>query len=211
LVEPAIVKLSLIRYNPNRMKNDIQKAIQIIKDGGIVIYPTDTAFGIGCRIDKEESIKRLFHLRRRPETQATPVLTSSIHMLEPFLPIIDQEVITKLVEPYWPGALTIVLPCYPEKISSLVRGGTQTLGIRIPNHLTALSLIEGVGVPIIGTSANFKGHPTPYTFDNLDPELVKLVDYVVPGECYSKLASTVIDVTQKPWKILRQGALELAL
>lgn len=210
-MKPAIVKLSLIRYNPNHMKKYIQEAISILNQGGIIIYPTDTAFGIGCRIDNEDAVKKLFVLRKRPETQATPVLTSSIHMLEQFVHPISEEIITKLINPYWPGGLTIVMPCYPEKVSTLIRGGTETLGVRVPNHLTALSIIEGVGVPIIGTSANFSGQPTPYLFEDLDQELVQLVDYVVPGECSKKQASTVIDVTHSPWKILREGAVHLEL
>ncbi len=186
----------------------IQKAVQILKDGGVVIFPTDTAFGIGCRIDNEESVERLFALRRRPEDKATPVLAASLEMLEPFTQPVSQDVIDKLIAPHWPGGLTIVLPCKSEKIPALVRKG-DTLGVRVPNHLTTLEIINGVGVPIIGSSANFPKHQTPYTFEALDPELVRLVDYVVPGETFTKEASTVISVVETPWKILRQGAVQV--
>src|ERR1700734_3609274 len=124
--------------------DDIKKAVQILKDGGIVIFPTDTAFGIGCRLDDGKAIKRLFTLRKRPETQATPVLVSNIHMAEEYLQQIPQEVIEKLVKPYWPGALTIVLKSKTDKIPVLVRGGGENLGVRMPDHPTALSLIDGV-------------------------------------------------------------------
>lgn len=193
------------------MNKHVQEAVQILKQGGIVIYPTDTAFGIGCRIDNPSAVERLFQLRRRPPVKATPVLAASLHMLEPFIKPLPQDVISKLIEPHWPGGLTIVLSCYPEKIPDLIRGGTETLGVRIPNHLVTLSMIEGVGVPIIGTSANFSGGKTPYTYEDLDPELIKLVDFVVPGECYAKQSSTVIDVTQHPWKVLREGAVKITV
>ncbi len=183
----------------------VQKAVRIIKDGGVVIFPTDTAFGIGCRIDNEESVKRLFALRRRPEDKATPVLAASLEMLEPYIEPVSPDVITKLISPHWPGGLTIVLRCKTDKIPSLVRKD-NTLGVRVPNHLTTLEIINGVGVPILGSSANFPGEKTPYAFEDLDPELVKLVDYVVPGETFTKEASTVISVVDDPWKILRQGA-----
>jgi L-threonylcarbamoyladenylate synthase len=186
--------------------NDIQQAIKIVKQGGIVIFPTDTAFGIGCRMDDEEAVKRLFSIRKRPETQATSVLISDLKMAEPYLEQVSNEVIEQLMKPHWPGGLTIVLPCKVEEVSNLIRGGSKTLGVRVPDHLTTLELINGVGVPILGPSANFSGGKTPYSFEELDPELKKLVDYVVPGECHSKLASTVIDCTVEPWKILRQGA-----
>jgi L-threonylcarbamoyladenylate synthase len=189
--------------------DDVAKAIQILKDGGVVIFPTDTAFGIGCRIDDEKAIRRLFRIRKRPETQATPVLVSSLHMAQPYLASVPQDVINKLMEPYWPGALTIVLRCKTDVVPSLVRGGTDTLGIRVPNHLTTLALIDGVGVPLLGPSANFHGEKTPYIFEDLDKDLVKQVDYVVPGECHVKQASTVIDCTVSPWKILRLGAVKI--
>lgn len=183
-----------------------QKAITILQQGGIVIYPTDTAFGIGCRIDDEAAVKRLFTIRRRPETQATPVLISSLEMAKDFLQPVPQEVIEKLIEPYWPGGLTVILRCKTDKVPALVRGGKEMHGVRIPNHKTTLEIIKGVGVPILGPSANFHGEPTPFRFEDLDPELIKLVDYVVPGECHQKEASTVIDTTVSPWKIIRQGA-----
>lgn len=191
------------------MNSDVQQAIAILKQGGIVIFPTDTAFGIGCRIDDEEAVKRLFTLRKRPETKATPVLVSSLKMAENYLEPVAADIIEKLIKPYWPGALTIVLSATTENLSSLVRGGTNTLGLRVPDHLTTLEIINGVGLPIIGTSANFSGEKTPFAFEDLDTELVKLVDYVVSGVCHQKQASTVIDCSVTPWKILRQGAITL--
>ncbi|MGI8420441.1 MAG: L-threonylcarbamoyladenylate synthase [Candidatus Levyibacteriota bacterium] len=187
----------------------VVKASKILKDGGIVIFPTDTAFGIGCRVDDEEAVKRLFQLRRRPKTQATPVLISSLRMAEDFLLPVPKDVLDKLIEPYWPGALTIILYCKTEKVPELVRGGRSMHGVRIPDHMTTLALIDEVGTPILGPSANFHGGKTPFIFADLDPELVKLVDYVIPGECYQKEASTVIDTTVIPWQIVRQGAVTI--
>lgn len=189
--------------------DDVRKAIVVLKQGGVVIFPTDTAFGIGCRIDDEKAIKRLFTIRKRPETQATPVLVSSLHMAQEYLKAVPEKVIKKLMELHWPGALTIVLPCLDEKVPLLVRGGTDTLGIRVPNHLTTLELINGAGVPLLGPSANFHGEATPYEFTDLNKELISQVDFVISGECHVKQASTVIDCTQNPWKILRQGAVKI--
>ncbi|HWY79120.1 MAG TPA: L-threonylcarbamoyladenylate synthase [Candidatus Sulfotelmatobacter sp.] len=189
--------------------DDITKAIHIIKNGGIVIFPTDTAFGMGCRIDDEAAVRRLFTIRKRAETKAVPVLVSSLSMAQQYLQEVSTEVIERLVKPYWPGALTIVLPCRTEKVTSLVRGGTKTLGVRMPDHLTTLALINGVGIPMVGTSANFAGEKTPYTFEDIDKKLITLVDFVVPGECHTRLSSTVIDCTNEPWKILRQGAVKV--
>lgn len=189
--------------------DDVKKAVEILENGGIVIFPTDTAFGIGCRIDDEEAIKRLFTIRKRPETKAVPVLVSDLHMARKYLKPVPQEVIEKLITPYWPGALTIVLPCNTKKIPTLARGGGDTVGLRVPDHITTLGILNGLGVPVIGTSANFAGEKTPYTFADLNSELVKKVDFVVHGVCRVQEASTVIDCTVKPWKVLRHGAVVL--
>jgi L-threonylcarbamoyladenylate synthase len=193
------------------MEEIVQQAVKVFNQGGIVIFPTDTAFGIGCRIDNEESIKRLFEIRKRPQTQATPVLVDGLVMAQAFLQPISQEVIEKLIKPFWPGALTIVLPSKIEKVPDLARGGGDTLGVRMPNHSTALEIIKQVGVPILGPSANLHGEKTPYEFKDLDNELIKLVDFVVEGECQTKQTSTVIDCAVHPWKILRQGAIRIEL
>lgn len=193
------------------MNDSINKAVKVLNEGGIVIFPTDTAFGIGCRIDRKDSIQKLFQLRKRPQSQATPVLVDSISMAQMYWKHIPEDVEQKLISKYWPGALTVILECDTQKVPELVRGGTHTLGLRQPNSETILNIISHVGVPILAPSANFHGEKTPYSLDELDEELVNLVDYVVPGECTLKQASTVIDCTQTPWEILRNGAIKLEL
>jgi L-threonylcarbamoyladenylate synthase len=182
-----------------------KEAIKILKDGGIIIYPTDTAFGIGCRIDNHVGVDRLFALRRRPASQAMPVLVSSVGMALKYLTS-PSDIVRRMMERYWPGGLTIVADCDKNLIYSPIRGGGGTVGLRMPNHETALGLISGVGVPILGPSANFHGEPTPYRTEDLDQALVALVDGVVEGECRLKTASTVVDVTVNPPRVIRQGA-----
>lgn len=190
---------------------EIKKAIQILEEGGTVIFPTDTAFGIGCRIDDEKAVKRLFGIRKRPETQATPVLVDSVEMAQKYLLPIPKDVIDKLIKPYWPGALTIILPCKADKTPKLVRGGGTTLGIRVPNHSTIRQIIKGVGVPILGPSANFHGDKTPFSLSEVNKKLQEQVDFIVGGACEHKLSSTVIDCSKHPWRIIRQGAIDLKL
>lgn len=184
---------------------DIQKAITVLNEGGIIIYPTDTAFGIGCRIDNEEAVDKLFTIRKRPRSQATPVLVSSKDIALSYFENPSQ-VVRRLMDEYWPGALTIVAPAKKNLFYSPIRGGGENIGLRMPNHETALAIISGVGVPILGPSANFHGDPTPYSFSELNEDLMKLADYVVPGECSVKQASTVVDCSVEPFTIIRQGA-----
>lgn len=190
------------------MENDIDQAIQILKDGGIGIFPTDTAFGIGCRIDNESAVSRLFRVRKRPVTQAAPVLVTSIDMAQTYLKPINDDVLN-LMKKYWPGALTIVYPCILEKVSTLVRGGGTTLGVRFPKSDIAIKLIEGVGLPLLGPSANFHAEQTAYKKEDLNLSLIDLVDFVIEGDTTEGNVSTVIDCTQTPWKILREGAVKV--
>lgn len=191
------------------MNDQIQKAVELLKEGGIVIFPTDTAFGIGCRIDNEDSVKRLFKIRNRPINQATPVLVNGLDMALSYLKDVPQDVIEKLINVYWPGALTVVLNCKKDKVPELVRGGGENLGVRMPDSSITLDIIKEINIPILGPSANFHNDKTPYELKDLDKNLIKLVDYVVEGQCKLKMASTVIDCTKKPWEILRKGAVEV--
>lgn len=192
------------------MNNYLKKSASTIKNGGIIIFPTDTAFGIGCRLDDKDAVKRLFKLRRRPEKKPVPVLVDSIETAQKYLSPISNDV-RHLMRSYWPGALTIIYPCLMKKIPPLVYGPGNTLGVRMPDHKLILSLIKKVGVPILGPSANFHGLPTPYKYEDLDENLLKLVDFVLPGVCNKGKVSTVVDCSQKPWRVIRYGAVELFL
>ena len=190
------------------MNTTIQQAITILKEGGIVIFPTDTAFGIGCRIDCKEAVDRLFRIRKRPLTQPTPVLTSSIEQILPYLET-PSDIVRRFMQTHWPGALTIITPCKKELVYSPIRGGGDTIGIRMPDHHDLLDVITKVGVPILGPSANMHGEKTPFHVSELDLALVNLVDYVLPGACKNHDVSTVIDCTKEPYTVVRQGAIRV--
>ena len=188
-----------------KMNDEIKKAINVLQNGGIVLLPTDTVFGICCRIDNKESLGRLFTIKKRDEHQAVPILVSSTDMVQEYVEEVPQGV-EKLMEDYWPGGLTIVLKAKKERVLPLVRGDGDTVGLRIPDLLSTFQIIEQLGVPLVGTSANFHGNPSVTKWKDLDPELVKLVDYVLEEDSLGGVASTVVDCSKNPWKILRQGA-----
>lgn len=194
--------------NDTTNDNVIPSAVEVLLGGGIIIYPTDTAFGIGCRLDRPDAVDRLFAIRRRPLSQATPVLVSSKEMAQEYFQNVSP-IIRLLMDKYWPGALTIVSQCQQEKIYSPVRGGRTTIGLRMPNHVIALAIIKQGGVPILGPSANFHGEATPFFQKDLDHELVKLVNLVVPGESSVHTVSTVVDCTGPSPHIIRQGGVSI--
>lgn len=187
---------------------DIQKTIEILKRGGIVIYPTDTAYGIGCRMDNIESVKRIYDIKKRSYDNALLVLVDSVEMAEKYVEI-PSEVKTKLVDKHWPGGLTIFLKIKKEKVPGIVTASSEILAVRLPDHKEIRHIIHEVGVPIIATSANISGQDTPYQYSDLDKEIVSHVDFVLHGECTYEKESTIIDTTVLPWKIIRLGAVEI--
>lgn len=193
------------------MNNLLSEKIKILQNGGIGIFPTDTVYGIGCRLDNEESLQRLFTIRNRPEEKAVLAVVDSIEMAQKYLLPISQDVRSQLMDRYWPGGLTIVLPCNTEEVPSIARGGGLTLGIRQTNHPILLEVIKALGVPLVAPSANFAGEPTPKTFEEVDRKLLRMVDCAIEGECGGSIASTVIDCSVSPWKILREGAVKIQL
>lgn len=176
----------------------IKKAAQVLKTGGVVIFPTDTVYGIGCRWDFPKSVSRIYQIKGTPKTQTFPILVSSVEQAQKIAKI--SPAAQKLMDKYWPGALTIILSS---------RHRISKIGLRMPDSDLAQNLIVEIGVPIIGTSANLHGKPAVKTSKELDPELIKQVDYVLEGECESGVESTVVDATVNPPKILRQGAVTL--
>lgn len=193
------------------MNNAIQQTIEILKKGGIGIFPTDTVYGIGCRLDDEVALKKLFAIRNRPEEKAVLAVVDSIEMAQEYLLPIPEDVRLQLMDQYWPGGLTIVLPCNTDKVPSVARGGGLTLGVRQTNHPILLEILKELKVPLVAPSANFAGKETPKTFAEVDKDLLALVDCAIDAPCGGDKPSTVIDCSMTPWKILRQGAVEVTL
>lgn len=175
---------------------EINKASEILKKGGIVIFPTDTVYGIGCAWNKLHAIIKI--QRIKGSTQNFPVLVSNISQVHKIAKVNDAAL--NLAHKYWPGGLTIIM----EK-----RGDGKKIGIRMPDSEITRGIIENLGEPIIGTSANFHGEKTPTSYGELNSGLKDLVDYVVIGECKNKIESTVVDTTKHPVKILREGAIKI--
>ena len=190
------------------MSRQIKKAIDVFRDGGIVIFPTDTAIGIGCRIDNVKSARKVFDIKKRNYNNPLLALVSSMEMARNYVPI-PSDVKSKLLDKYWPGGLTVFLKCDLKKVPSIVRSGRDSLAIRLPDHKDIRNIIEEVGVPILATSANFSGGTTPYSISEVDKELLSKADFVLNGKCTFGEQSTIVDCTVEPWKIVREGAVRI--
>lgn len=176
--------------------NDISRAAEVLKKGGVVIFPTDTVYGIGCTVTSklgEARIKRIKHTH-----QQFPVLIDSFQELHKLAVVTGPA--QMLIDKYWPGPLTLLLES---------KHNRQKIGIRMPKDENIRELISKVGSPIFATSANFHTSPTPKTYEELDSKFKELADFVLIGECTEKEESTIVDVTVVPHKIIRLGAAKL--
>ena len=188
--------------------DEIKDSANVVSNGGIIIYPTDTLYGLGADIRNEESLLRIYDIKGRPNDMALPVLVSGWEMVRS----ISSEVNVigeKLAARFWPGQLTLVIRAN-DNLSTILTGGRGTIAVRQPDHWIAQQIIEQVGNPIVGTSANLSGSPDLVEASDLDSELGDLVDRIIT--CGLKpfgVGSTVVDITGEQPKLLRETSISI--
>ncbi|MCE8425113.1 MAG: threonylcarbamoyl-AMP synthase [Candidatus Methanoperedens sp.] len=176
---------------------DIGKAARIIKDGGIVIYPTETVYGIGANIFSEQALGRVFSLKKRKADKPISVAVSNFRMMDDLVYITKRQ--RQFIEKFLPGPVTVILK-KKKTVPDILTAEKDSIGIRYPDNEFALELIELAGVPITSTSANFSGEEPPRKVD----EVKISADYILDGgECAGE-PSTVVDLVDM--KIVRKGA-----
>ena len=182
---------------------------QEIKKGSLIIYPTDTVYGLGAIVTNEQSINNIYLAKSRSFTSPLIALLSSVDKVEEVATISDEnrEVLEKLAHTFWPGALTVILK-RKKHIPSIMVSGGDTIGVRIPNLDLAIKIIDLAGGILATTSANISGEATPKSYNELSEAIKSRVDILVDGgECKLGEASTIIDLTSDVPKILRNGAI----
>lgn len=158
------------------IKAEVQKAFEVIKNGGIILYPTDTVWGIGCDATNSEAVKKIFTLKKRAESKSMIALVSGDRMLYQVFNEIPETAFQILDLSEKPT--TIVLD-KPKNIAPELVAEDNSIGIRIVKEPFCYNLIERMKVPLVSTSANISGETTPKSFSQISPEIVKGVDYVV--------------------------------
>lgn len=186
----------------------IQKAGEVIKRGGIIIFPTDTVYGLGCNAFHIPAIKTIFHIKERSIHKPLPVLINGPNQLAGLISGRISSLARELIEVFWPGALTLILPAN-ERIPNLVTGGTKKIGVRMPKCKLVLDLISLTQLPLIGTSVNVSGKAMPNEMSRVIDMWECKVDLILnAGDMEKVCASTVVDLTVCPPKIVREGAIE---
>jgi len=187
-------------------QQQVEMGISILKQGGIVAFPTDTVYGLGACANIPQAVERVYQVKERPQNMALPLLlahTSQISEVAELVP----EIAWLLADKFLPGALTIVL--YKAKsVPDIITAGGKTVAVRVPAHPVPVALAQGLGAPIVGTSANLSGKPSALTAGEVYSQFGDKIDLVIDGgRCPGGEESTIIDVTGETPVVLRQGAI----
>ncbi len=188
------------------IQQQIERGISILKNGGLVAFPTDTVYGLGACVTLPQAVERIYEVKERPRNIPLPLLLADKAQITEVAETVPP-IAWLLIEHFWPGGLTIVLP-KSNSVPDFITAGGTTIAVRIPAHPVPIALIKGLGTPIIGTSANLSGKPSPLTADEVCAQLGDKIDLVINGgRCPGGKESTLVDVTGKTPVVLREGAI----
>ena len=195
----------LLRIHPqNPQPRMLSQVADCLKSGGIIIYPTDTIYGLGCDIYQPKAIERICKIKNLdPQKAQLSFICRDLSHLSDYTKSIDTP-LYRVLKNYLPGPYTFILPASKE-VPKLLKSKKDTVGIRVPNNVICSSILETLGNPILSASL-----PGEMVEEYTDPEIIyekfgKLVDYVIDGGIGGIIPSTVIDCTTDEWTVMRQG------
>ncbi len=201
----------LLKIDPSDLANlhkGIDRAAGIILSGGLVAFPTDTFYGLGANAFDESAVKRVFQAKRRDPGKPLLVLISDYNQLSR---LITEElpIATTLIRDFWPGPLTLLF-----KVSGVVpkvlTGGSEKIGVRIPDKILARELVKRAGIPITASSANISGGPNPSSARDVITSIGDQIDLILDGgETQEDKGSTIIDVSAAHPLVIREGRIPL--
>jgi len=186
------------------INSQVEQATEVLKAGGIIAFPTDTVYGLGADIYNAKAVERIFEVKQRSKSMALPVLLGEIEQISEVAASVS-EIAHLYIRHFWPGGLTLVVP-KAVSIPHIVTANSNKVAIRVPNHEIPRALINNLGAPIIGTSANISSRPAPVTAEEVIQQLGNQVDFViVAGRCPGSVESTVVDISGGQPVVLREG------
>ena len=187
------------------LTEQVARGAGILRRGGVVAYPTDTLYGLGADITQPAAVEQVFEIKGRPQGMPLPVLLpgpEALSMVSDDVPPLAWT----LARRFWPGPLTLVVP-RASRVPAIIAARGWTVAVRVPDHPVPRELARLLGAPITGTSANLSGGPSPHTAEEVRRQLGDRVEHVIEGgPPPDGRASTVLDITQDPPRILRLGA-----
>ena len=184
------------------MLESIVKGIELIKNGEVIAFPTETVYGLGADVTNIEACNTIYRLKGRPAHNPLIVHCYSVEQAQEIA--LFNDVAYEIAKKFWPGPLSLVLPCINNKVANVVTAGLETICIRIPMNDIALSLIEGAKTPIAAPSANISNYISSTEYMHVKRQFPNI--YVIDGgSCIFGLESTILDLTKGTPKILRHG------
>jgi L-threonylcarbamoyladenylate synthase len=200
----------MIKMNIENQDQVLQSAVDVLKSGGIIAYPTETFYGLGARIDREASLQRLYEIKQRPREKAMPLIIGHEEQLSLIAAEINSSAI-KLMERFWPGPLTMLFPA-KKHLSEFITAGTNKVAVRIPGESFALQLAKYSRFPFTATSANPSGMPPAQDAETVIRYFGYKIELIIDcGPAPGGLPSTIVDVTTEETIILREGAVKKEL
>ncbi len=187
----------------------IPQGLDVIRNGGVVVYPTDTAYGLGVDAMNRDAVLRVRQIKGRPDTNPVPIVVSDVKSAQKYVDFSEEA--EKLAHAFWPGALTLVLPSWNQQLSENIGGG-GTIGIRVPNEKWLLHLLREIHTPLTSTSANKTGDPAQYSLhgvkESLGDTAASLIDlWIDGGTLTERPTSTVVQALGEKIEIKREGAI----
>src|SRR6266571_1848524 len=181
------------------------KCASIVKAGGVIVYPTDTVYGIGCNPYLEEAVERVFEIKGRNKANPFPILASNIQDIEKIALL--GKIGKRLAMIFWPGALTIISTLLDTRISTRVTAGKTTVGVRVPNNKCAFALLKHCKY-LVGTSANKSGENPSNSISEVILSSLRGFDAILDGGNMKQGSqSTILDLSGRVPKIIREGAI----
>jgi len=189
-------------------ERSLREAADLLKKGEVVVFPTETVYGIGADAYNEEACRKIFEIKGRPADNPLIVHICSFSQLEEVAD--GYESFRDFLERFWPGPLTVILPKKSQRISDVVTAGLPTVAVRMPAHPVALKLIEMLGDPIAAPSANLSGRPSATSVEHVVEDFMGRVSLILDaGNTPFGLESTIIDLSREKPVLLRPGPVEV--
>ena len=189
---------------PTAVHADIERAVAILREGGVVAFPTDTLYALAADATNPAAVARVFDIKGREGAKPLPLFVADREAAERIGVLTT--LARRLATNFWPGALTLVVRRQPNFQSDALAGG-DTIALRAPDHPIALAILAGIGRPLTGTSANLSGGADPVDHMEVARQLGEMVDFVVAGgACKIGVSSTIVDCAGERPRILREGA-----
>ena len=186
------METKVIKINNETRASELYEAAEIIKEGGLVVFPTETVYGLGADATNPEAAKKIYAAKGRPSDNPLIIHVAKPEDAEKYA--VTSGVYYKLAEAFMPGPITVVMPAKPI-IPKETTGGLETVAVRCPEHKTARLLIEAAGVPIAAPSANLSGSPSPTSFEHVKDDMLGRVDMIIDGgDCEIGLESTIVKI-----------------